>query len=87
MMVGSAELGGAVMIWWFFGVLAGLALLAHRNGPNAVWGTATFGGLIGVAVAVFRPGFDWSIIGKAVVIGALVGLIFHWLPKILKLAK
>ena len=75
------------MIWWIFGVLAGVALLAHRSGPNAVWGTATFGALIGVAVAVFRPGFDWSIIGKFVVIGAFVGLILDWLPRIAKLSK
>lgn len=75
------------MIWSIFGVLAGVALLAHRSGPNAVWGTATFGGLIGVAVAVFRPGFDWSIIGKAIVIGALVGLVFEWLPRLASRAQ
>lgn len=71
------------MVWWLLSAVAILALLVHSRGPNAVWGTATFGILVGVAVAVYRPGFDWSIVGKAAVIAALIGLAFERLPQII----
>lgn len=71
------------MIWW--GILAvGAAILwkYRKEGPNAVWGTATLALFIGLAVAIYQPGFDWWTIGKAVSIGALVGLVFEMLPRL-----
>lgn len=67
------------MIWWIASAVAAVVLLAHWRGPNAVWGTATLGALIGVVIAIFQPGFDWSIVGKALVTGTFVGLSFEWL--------
>lgn len=70
------------MIWWILLVAAAVVLLVHWRGPNAVWGTATLGILIGVVVAVFRPGFDWWTVGKAAVVGTFIGLAFEWMPRI-----
>ena len=70
------------MIWWILSGSAAVALLTHFGGKNAVWGTATFGVLIGIVIAVFQPGFEWRTVGKAFVIGALVGLALEWLPRI-----
>jgi len=70
------------MIWWILLVTAAVALLAHWRGRNAVWGSATIGVLVGIVIAVFRPGFDWWIVGKAVVIATFVGLALEWVPRI-----
>ena len=76
------------MIWWVLSITAGVALWVHRSGPNAVWGTASFGIIIGFVIAVVQPGFEWTLIGKAIVIGTLAGLMFQWLPRITnRLAK
>lgn len=70
------------MIWWVLTAAAVVVLLAHSGSRNAVWGTTTLGALVGVAIAIIRPGFDWSIVGKAFVIGAFIGLVFEWLPRL-----
>lgn len=75
-------MGEQVVIWWILSGAAGVALVAYWGSRNAVWGTATFGALVGVLFAVFRPGFDWEIVGKAFVVGALIGLIFELLGRI-----
>lgn len=69
------------MIWWILSSAAAVALLAYWGSRNAVWGTATFGALVGLVVALIR-GFEWSTVGKAVVIGTFIGLVFEWLPRI-----
>lgn len=71
-------------MWWLLSAAAVVALLLPVERPNAVWGTATFGLFIGIGIAIFRSGFDWSIVGKAGVIGALIGLVFELLPRIAK---
>lgn len=70
------------MIWWILSAAAAVALLAHWNSRNAVWGTATFGALVGAVIAAIKPGFDWGTVGKAFVIGTFIGLAFEWLPRI-----
>ena len=60
--------------------MAAFGLVIYRNGPNAVWGTATLALVIGI-VAAFVAGWPfWATVGKAVAIGALIGLVFQWLP-------
>lgn len=70
------------MIWWILLAVAVLALLGHWGSRNAVWGTATFGALIGIGVATYQPGFDWWLVGKSVVIATFVGLAVEWLPRL-----
>ena len=71
-------------IWWAVYAIGGisLALFAGR-GPNAVWGTATLGLIIGLIVALFQAGFDWSTIAKGLTAGAGIGLVFELLPRLL----
>lgn len=70
-------------IWWAVYVVGGVSLLFFANkGANAVWGTATLGLLIGIGIAVYQPGFDWTTIAKAVTAAATVGLAFELLPKL-----
>ena len=64
-------------MWIAFSVIAAIAMLLFWSGPrNAVWGGATFGVIGGLIVALCYcgDGFDWSTVGKGLVIGALVGL-------------
>lgn len=72
------------MIWWILTAAAAVVLLAYWGSRNAVWGTATFAALVGVVIAVIRPGFDWGTVGKAFVIGTFIGLAFEWLPRIVR---
>ena len=59
---------------------AGLAL--NFRGPNAVWGTATFSIVVGIVVALVAGWPFWATLGKAVVIGTLVGVVFQLLPRL-----
>jgi hypothetical protein len=70
------------MLWWILTGVSGLILLTHFRGPNAVWGTATLGVPVGIAVAFFQPEFEWATVGKSVVVAILIGFVFEWLPKI-----
>jgi len=75
-------------IWWILLAAAFFVLFfLGRGGPNAIGGTATLGTLIGVGIALYQPGFDWWIVGKAVIIGTFVGLLFEWLPVIFGAAR
>lgn len=64
------------MMWWIVSAI-GIAALEKFffRGQNAVWGGATIGAIVGVAIAIWRPGFDWSTVGQSAVIGAFVGLL------------
>ncbi len=70
------------MIWWVLLVVSAVVLLAHWGSRNAVWGTATAGTIIGVVIAIFRSGFDWWIVGKALVIATLIGVVIEWVPRL-----
>lgn len=66
------------MVWWILLGIAVLILLMNFRTKNAIWGTATLGLLIGLIVAVIRPGFDWWTVGKAVVIATFIGAALQW---------
>lgn len=68
------------MIWW--AVIAAaciVALVYSQRGPNAVWGTATVGALVGVVLALVYPGHFWWTLAKAVAVGSLIGFAFELL--------
>lgn len=68
------------MLWWVLLALAFLILLGHWRGPNAVWGSATAGVLIGLVIAVIQPGFDWWTIGMSLIVATFCGFAAEWLP-------
>jgi hypothetical protein len=41
------------------------------------------GAIVGVAIATFSEGFDWWIVGKAFIIGTLIGVALEWLPRLI----
>ena len=71
------------MIWWAVLLVAVLILLVHARGRNAVWGTATFALLVGVAVAALWTGFHWWVFGDALVAGTLLGAALEYAPRML----
>ena len=72
------------MIWWATCAAAALVLLVYaRKGANAVWGTATLGAVVGIVLAIIYPGDFWWIVAKAIAVGALVGFVFDFLPKLI----
>ena len=73
------------MAWQIVYILAVVMLLIHWNGPNAVWGTATLGFLIGVIVALFCDGFDWWLVANCVAIAILVGAVFELVPRLISM--
>jgi thiamine transporter ThiT len=50
-----------------------LLVLFFPKGPNAIWGGLTIGLLVGIVMAIVGTGFNWFTIGKATIIGTLVG--------------
>jgi len=76
------------MIWWALYAATAVALaLSFGKGQNPVWGGATMGALVGVAIAFFRPGFDWGTVAHSLAIGALSGAMIEllgWLTNRLK---
>ncbi|WP_449471619.1 hypothetical protein [Sphingobium chungangianum] len=70
-------------MWWILGLMAAAGLIVFfRNGPNAVWGTATVAIVIGAVVAFFSGWPMWDTIWKSVIIGALIGTVFEVLPRL-----
>lgn len=61
------------MLWWALTAAAAIGLFAFR-GRNAVGGGGSLGLIVGILLAFVWPGATWWIIGKAAVVGALVGL-------------
>lgn len=71
------------MIWPITFFAAFVALIAYSGrGRNSVWGTATIGLVIGVVLALIFPGHFWWTLVRAVAVGALVGLVFDLLPRL-----
>jgi len=63
-------------MWIVLTVIAAISMVVFfMRGPNAVWGGATLGIVVGIIIAIFGDGFDWSIIWKAIVVGTLAGVV------------
>ena len=78
-------------MWTVLVVIAAISMLVFWRGPNAVWGGITFGAIGGFIVAVISAlsgsGFHWTTIGKGMIIGILVGLVFELPSKLSYLMK
>jgi uncharacterized membrane protein len=75
--------GGVVMI--IMVVVAVILLLLHWKGPNAVWGGATLGVVVGIIVSLVAG--DWSPLPAIFMAGTIVGAIFEWVWKLGKSKK
>lgn len=68
-------------MWYVLGILTVILLFLYFEGPNALWGGFTVGVVIGIIlslISVFQgDGFNWSTLGKAIIISVLAGFIFE----------
>lgn len=63
-------------------ILAIVLLALHWKGPNAVWGGATLGVIVGLIVALVVG--DWSLLALIFAIGTIAGTIFEWIGRLAK---
>ncbi len=73
-------------MWTTLLVIAIISLIFFRGSRNSVWGGLTIGVFIGFILALisyFRGnGFQWSIIGKSMIVATLIGVIAELLGKL-----
>jgi len=72
------------MFWQIGYIVAILMLLLYWDGPNAIWGGASLGFLIGVVVALFCDGFDWWLVAKSVAVTILIGTVVEFVYRLPK---
>jgi len=63
-------------------VIAVILLVLHWKGPNAVWGGATLGVIVGLIVALVTG--DWSRLALIFGIGTFAGTLFEWVGRLAK---
>ena len=65
--------------WIILGIVTIVLLIVFWRKRNAVWGSLTIGIIVGfiiTIVSVFKgSSFDWYVIGKGAILGAIIGFI------------
>ena len=61
-------------------IVAAVLLVLHWKGPNAVWGGATLGVIVGLIVALIVG--DWSLLALIFAIGTFAGTVFEWVGRL-----
>lgn len=61
-------------------VIAVVLLVLHWGKPNAVWGGATLGLIVGVIVALVTR--HWYLVPRIFAIGTFAGTIFEWIGRL-----
>lgn len=74
------------MIWVVLGIIAGISLIIYWGKKGAAWGGLTGGIIVGLVITVIRllngRGFSWIMLGKATILGTIVGVLAEWLGKL-----
>lgn len=63
-------------------IVAAVLLVLHWKGPNAVWGGATLGVIVGIIVALVTK--DWGWLATIFAIATFVGTFFEWVWRLSK---
>jgi Na+/H+ antiporter NhaC len=63
-------------------VIAVVLLLFHWKGPNAVWGGATLGIIVGLITALVIG--DWGLLALIFAICTFIGTFFEWISRLRK---
>ena len=63
-------------------VVAIILLVLHWKGPNAVWGGATLGVIVGLIIALVAG--DWSLLALSFAVGTFAGTLFEWAGRLAK---
>lgn len=74
------------MTWTILYIIAGLFLLYHWKGPNAVWGGATIAAIIGIIIIIFSDN-GWILVLNSASLGAIIGGIFETIHVLTKKKK
>ena len=61
-------------------IIAGVLLILHWRGPNAVWGGAGLGAIAGLIIALIKG--DWGLFTLSLAVGTFAGTIFGWLGRL-----
>jgi len=61
-------------------IVAGVLLLLHWKGPNAVWGGALLGAIVGLILAIING--DWGLMALIFALGTFAGTFFEWIHRI-----
>ena len=61
-------------------IIAGVLLILHWKGPNAVWGGAGVGAIVGVVIALIKG--DWGLLALSFAAGSFAGTVFEWVGRI-----
>lgn len=74
------------LLWPILGIITIILLIIFWRTRNAIWGGFTLGIIIGFIITIFYlfkgNGFNWSIIAKGAILGAVVGSIAELLGKV-----
>ena len=63
-------------------VVAIILLVLHWKGPNAVWGGATLGVIVGLIIALVTG--DWGLLALSFAVGTFAGTLFEWVGRLAK---
>ena len=63
-------------------VIAIILLALHWKGPNAVWGGATLGVIVGLIIALVAG--DWGLLALSFAVGTFAGALFEWVGRLAK---
>ena len=66
-------------------IVAAVLLVLHWKGPNAVWGGATLGLIVGVIMALVTK--DWGWLATIFAIATYAGTFFEWLGRLSRRLK
>jgi len=61
-------------------IIAGVLLLLHWKGPNAVWGGALLGAIVGLVIALING--NWGLMALSFAYGTFAGTVFEWIGRI-----
>jgi len=59
-----------------------ILLVLHWKGPNAVWGGATLGVIVGLIIALVAG--DWGLLALSFAVGTFAGTLFEWVGRLAK---
>ncbi|MFC2022261.1 hypothetical protein ACFLTR_03545 [Chloroflexota bacterium] len=63
-------------------IIALVVLVLHWKGPNAVWGGATLGSLVGLIIGLVTG--NWSMLALSFAVGTFAGTLFEWIGRLSK---
>lgn len=60
-------------------IIAGVLLILHWKGQNAVWGGAALGAIVGLIIALIKG--DWGLMTLSFAVGTFAGTVFEWIGR------